>query len=378
MTPTAADAVEIPKVISLRWANSCGCGADLPVGTKASWDKPTRTMRCVPCHEKHYGITPKASLEPTLAAATANPLPAPTVSQPSISTPERPILRILPVRWKPVTCGCSRELAVGTKGSWETPAKMMRCLPCGERRSFQLATGTGDGPTTPPMPLEPVDVGRPGASLKAEYERRAQKRETSIRARHPWIGGLILAIADEPQSQVAFAKGAAGERKVADMLQGLPSISLLHNRKLAVTRRDGDIDHLAITSVGVFIIDTKHYAGSSISLKSTGGLLGPLREQLLINGREHRALLDGMAKQLEAVGAAASSWEGTVLGAVPIHGILSFVDGNFGGSSGFRIDGVLCTGPNGTKRALSESGSRLQDVARESLHRHLAALLPPA
>jgi hypothetical protein len=56
-----------------------------------------------------------------------------------------------------------------------------------------------------------VDSGVAGASALREYERRKSKRETRIRQAHPKIGGLMLALSDDPQSTRAWQTGARGE-----------------------------------------------------------------------------------------------------------------------------------------------------------------------
>lgn len=45
-----------------------------------------------------------------------------------------------------------------------------------------------------------VDPGIPAASARCEFERRRATREDRIRARHPKLGGFILALSDDPQS----------------------------------------------------------------------------------------------------------------------------------------------------------------------------------
>lgn len=60
------------------------------------------------------------------------------------------------------------------------------------------------------IPLPP-DAGLAGGSAKAEHQRRVARREQRIRQAHPRLGGLILALSDDPQSTRAWASGAVGE-----------------------------------------------------------------------------------------------------------------------------------------------------------------------
>ena len=61
---------------------------------------------------------------------------------------------------------------------------------------------------------EVVDPGTAGASARREFERRKAAREQRIRTKHPKLGGLILAVSDEPQSTTAWNTGALGEEKL--------------------------------------------------------------------------------------------------------------------------------------------------------------------
>ena len=68
-----------------------------------------------------------------------------------------------------------------------------------------------------------------------------------------------------------------------------------HNRKLRVGRRDGDIDDLVITGVGVVVVDAKLYPGAGIELRNTGGPVYSTRGQLVMDARGNHTLLAGIA-----------------------------------------------------------------------------------
>jgi hypothetical protein len=133
-----------------------------------------------------------------------------------------------------------------------------------------------------------VDRGIPGGSLLRTYEQRRMRREERIRSQHPRHGGLILALSGDPTTTTNFRSGAEAEAWVAQRLQSRvgPDVDLLFNRRLSARGRDGDIDVLAVTPNGVHIIDVKRYKGAAIRVRRTGGMLRPVREQLLIRGRD--------------------------------------------------------------------------------------------
>nr|WP_284289233.1 hypothetical protein [Angustibacter aerolatus] len=94
-------------------------------------------------------------------------------------------------------------LPEGTPAVYDRAARDVECLAC------------ADGPAAAPSPQAPAptttEAGTAGASARREHERRSAKREARIRADHPRLGGVILALTDDPQSTTAWAVGARGE-----------------------------------------------------------------------------------------------------------------------------------------------------------------------
>jgi hypothetical protein len=80
--------------------------------------------------------------------------------------------------------------------------------------------------------------GEAGASARREYERRRDAREQRIRGEHPKLGGLILALSDDPQSTKAWERGAVGEELMAKRLADVPdTFRVMHDRRIRGTRR---------------------------------------------------------------------------------------------------------------------------------------------
>ncbi len=204
---------------------------------------------------------------------------------------DRPLPRLLP-RWRP------------------TAAPGLPRAPAGR--------GGRSAPVTRP---DPIDPGTPGASARREYERRQAARETRIREKHPKLGGLILAVTDEPQSTKAWDTGAIGEERLGQKLNELAgdTLGILHDRRIPGTR--ANIDHIAVTPSGVFVIDPKRYAGRP-TLRVEGGILRPRTEKLLVGGRDRTKLVDGVLKQVDVV----RSIVGTD---VPVTGVLCFIDADW-------------------------------------------------
>ena len=248
---------------------------------------------------------------------------------------------------------CEAELPARAEAIYERETKTVRCVSHDE-----------------PEPAEPLDPGAPGASARREFERRAAKREERIRAAHPKLGGFIHAVTDDPQSTRAWDTGALGEERLGARLNQLSTdlLRVLHDRRIQGTR--ANIDHLAVTPTGVWVIDAKKYAGRP-NLRIEGGILRPRVEKLMVGSRNCTKFVDGMHKQVEVV-------TGVLGPEVPVHGVLCFVEADWpliGGA--FRTRDVLVVWPKKLYPRLQAEGP-LDAAAVDRLHRRLAQALPPA
>ena len=225
-------------------------------------------------------------------------------------------------------------LPAGTRAQWDSAAKHVTCLQCVD----SVAPPATDPPTSatipdaPPVPAPPpepvvplvdpppIDTGTPGTSARKEFERRHAKRERQIE--ETWgtgrLGRIAKFLSDDPQTTTAWAKGAHGEVRVGEILgkRLAEDAVLLHDRKVPKTR--GNIDHLAIASSGVWIIDAKKYAGK-VEKRDVGGFF-KTDLRLYVGGRDRTKSVDGLQWQVDAVRAVLDD------DAIPVHPALSFVD----------------------------------------------------
>lgn len=192
--------------------------------------------------------------------------------------------------------------------------------------------------------------GAAGGSARREYERRRTRDEQ--RARDGWgpFAGLAVALTPDRPTTRATSSVAAGEDGVGVELDRIASrsIRVLHDRRIPGSR--AGIDHVAVTTRAVWVIDAKRYSGRP-ELKIEGGLLRPRVESLLVGRRDTTSLVDGLQRQMDAVRA--------VAGEVPVLGALCFVDADWpllGGS--FRIRGIEVLWPGRLAELLcSDAGS---------------------
>ncbi|WP_322921662.1 nuclease-related domain-containing protein [Nocardioides renjunii] len=275
------------------------------------------------------------------------------------------------LRYAGVCRVCDAELAARVEAIYERFTRTVRCLDCSPAAdAISRSSVVEVRPQRASRPhSDAIDPGTPGASARREYERRQARREARIREKHPKLGGLILAVADEPQSTKSWDTGAIGEERLGEKLNDLASdsIRILHDRRIPGTR--ANIDHIALTPSGVYVIDPKRYAGRP-TLEIEGGLLRPRTEKLLVGGRDRTKLVDGVLNQVGLVRAIVGD-------DVPVVGVLCFIDADWpliGGS--FTTRGVEVLWPRKLYPRLAAPTPSQVDL--DALHRALAAALPPA
>lgn len=317
----------------LRRDDSCQrCGRALAAGSEAEWDSSARVVTCRVCLDAETSERAPAEM------SVPPPLPAHLVA------PAQPAEFALPTL---ESAGCGVD----------------------ERETIR----EGETELAPPdlVHLEPIDTGEAGASARKEHERRRAKHEQRLEER--WgtgrLGRIAKALSDDPQSTKAWAQGAAGEERVASVLEqrlGVRAV-LLHDRKVPRTR--GNIDHLAIAASGVWIIDAKRYAGK-VERRDVGGLF-TTDLRLYVGGRDRSKLVHGLGWQLDAVLSALDGAD------VPVHRALSFVDAEWPllFRKPLQLDGVWVSWPSKLADLIAEPGP-LDDDLIETTARRLAERLP--
>jgi hypothetical protein len=105
---------------------------------------------------------------------------------------------------------------------------------------------------------EELDLGSPGASAKAEFQRRRandDRRRQEVFGR--FLAPLVKAVTGEKLSTTAWDRGGRGEEKVGTFLSEAVGGSglVLHDRVIPGGR--SNIDHIAVVPSGVWVIDTQ-------------------------------------------------------------------------------------------------------------------------
>lgn len=300
------------------------------------------------------------------------------------TTPAQPHERELRLRYAGNCRDCGTPLAAGTRARWNHVSRTVHCLTCPIPRpplekspASRVAVALEHG--TP-------NWGTAGASAQRLFEKQESRRRTRLRTR--WVavvvlaffgalGGAILAavldihaaafvalgavlpvlkLVATPQHIDAWRSGAAGEREVGARLDRLrPSgVLTLHDRR--VPGRRTNIDHIAVSPTGVYVIDTKNHAGK---ISST-------RDGLRVAGRRCDQMVTGIHAQMAVV---RDVLDDQILSAAAIHGVLCFTRAEL---PWIRITpkGVALLNPRGLTRTLRKPGP----LSPHQVH-HLATVL---
>ena len=285
--------------------------------------------------------------------------------------------RSLKIRRADTCVSCGAGLAAGTVAYWDAEAKTVTCLTCrGETTSVSEAQPPEDLPIAP----RELNRGTAGASARRRYERLHEQREQVARDRlGKRLGGLYLALSTEPQSTVAWAQGARGERLLGEYLEKLhddATVIVLHDRRIPGSR--ANVDHIAITREGgVWAIDAKNYTGK-VQRIDKGGWFST-DERLYVGRRDCSKLVAGMAKQVEAIKHALGEPVMQEFD-VTVKAALCFVDAEWSlFAKPFALDGVWVGWARalGTRLSLQSEGALAPEHVR-LLARRVTEALPPA
>jgi hypothetical protein len=155
------------------------------------------------------------------------------------------------------------------------------------------------------------------------------------------------------------------------VLDGIEGIVALHDRKVPGGR--ANIDHIAVTPTGVWIIDTKRYVDSAVEFRNVGGWFRT-DQRLYVRGRDRTNLVDAMGWQVEVI---TEAMQGVDFEAV-VKPMLCFVGSTWGWfPKAFKVRGVAVCWPLALPEVLSRPGL-LDHDAIGHLARHMASTLLPA
>ena len=266
--------------------------------------------------------------------------------------------RVLTLR-RPGRCAtCGVSLDKGTKAFWDPDARLVFCAI--------------HRPTDNPE----LDLGVAGRSAQREHDRKVARRDQRVRAKHPAIGGALLAISGQPQTTRSWANGARGEVVIGRRLDALArkGVITLHDRKVPHSRTN--IDHISIGPRGVFVIDAKYREQGRVEKRGSGSIFRSGSPQLYVGRRNCSELVTKMGGQVQTVTSALAGLPEAV--DVPVRPVLAFVNAEWGVfASSIEVDGVLVVWPRELVRRVARPGP-LPHARRAAIAVRLSSALRPA
>ena len=291
---------------------------------------------------------------------------------------QSPDAKLMRLRYAGSCETCNATLSAGTTAWYDRSRRKVRCQSC--------------LPSAPEA--QPFASGTAGDSAAREYQRRSERHQQKVQTQlaedaawrkqvkhdHPILGGIVSLVTPkpaqgpEPQHVKAWKTGSDGERKVGARLDAWAEATggrVLHDRRIPPGK--ANIDHIALNSESVWIIDAKEYKGT---VSSSGGIL--TQPELHIAGRRKTHLADAVRSQMDRVAAAldaAAAGDRRPL----VFGVLCFVGADwplFGGT--FTINGITVAWPAATVKLLTPKAGHNDPAQPDRWVRVLADAFPPA
>lgn len=200
--------------------------------------------------------------------------------------------------------------------------------------------------------------GFAGASARRESERLGRLRSSTIPAPFSASGDLAN-----------WRSGTTGEQIVGSALEDLvvDGIRAVHDRRVPGSL--ANIDHIAISPSGVYVVDSKNHVGRP-RVDTLGGS-GSAERRLYVERDDVTHFVHGVHRQVRVVIDALAD------PAVPVRGILCFVGASWELINGYLINGVGVTSLAGLRELLRTPGP-LRPTDVNELHGRLSGALDPA
>lgn len=176
------------------------------------------------------------------------------------------------------------------------------------------------------------------------------------------------------QSTESWSVGSRGERAEAAHLAALngEGIVVIHDCRIPGSK--ANIDHIAVSSSGVYVIDAKVTKGA-VSARTTGPIWNRGSGKLYFGGRDRSAVLEGMNHQVNVVSGALGN---EMLDEVPIHPMVVVVGAEWKWlAKPLRVRGVWVGWPKAMVKFVDREGPISPAMIRR-LATTLAVNLPGA
>lgn len=240
---------------------------------------------------------------------------------------------------------CGAELSARQEAVYERASKSVRCVEC---PTAAVAPEAAPLPAVQPERSAP-EGGVAGAAAQREYERRKAKREERVRAQHPKIGGLVLALSDDPQSTTALVIGCQGRDRAGSAARQARVRDNRRHARPAYTGHEGQ--HRPPRRHGRGSVRRRREALRRQASRTSCRRRHPAaREKLMVGGRDRTKLVHGVLGQVERVRAALDDES------IEVSGVLCFIDADWPLiRAAFSTRGVRVVSPRRLSKILDEA-----------------------
>ncbi|GAA2159002.1 hypothetical protein [Pedococcus bigeumensis] len=381
----------VPEVVRLKEAGVCGCGQVVAAGERAGWARRARRVVCLSCLAG-FSTPPEEDGSTMYYEA---PVDGDDEAQ-LLGLPE-PVAVVIPADWGPS--------APSSLPSWQRSAGITVDLPAAAPVSPAAADPAGPsvvvqftppapvdedaGPTSCPTPAVDVTTARPPAPAEdvttepptapavevvADASVVAVSHEAvaivgpSHRRRTFLPAGLLALRASRGREPGVTGLPDGATRTILDAAADAGVLSL-HDRRMPGRR--ARIAHLAVGASGVYVIDVVRAKNASVEVRPVDDP-APLARELVVGGRPMTPTVTATKGRVDIV---RGLLDEVGLSAVPVVGVLCFVDAAVPSEGGLEVEGVRVTGKDGLS-ALVRSEGALDADHLETLVEYLSERLP--
>ena len=267
------------------------------------------------------------------------------------------------------TCvSCGQTLPSKTCAWWDSAERTVTCIAC-------RPTGT-----TIPRPMRPslrppvtAESGSGDDSLPHEYQRSVAtlRRRPGVIFGEQIIGDLGAHLIDESAPTSSRVEGPSDDGVLAAFLDREVGhvATLLHDRRVPATRNN--IDHLVVSSTGIWVIDVEDHPGK-VERRNAGGRFAP-DPRLFVAQSDKTELVAGVAERAAAVEQVLAT---VGFSSIPIRGCLCFNDADWPfRPKPFSIDGVWVGWPRALVKTLLAAPAPERSALATLVH-HLSVEFP--
>lgn len=374
----------VPVVVRLEQAGVCGCGRIVAAGERAGTTRQPGHVVCLPCLAAFSaGPSDAAKADDTgVAQGDATPAVGDPVDGPdgplgaSDGGPVRelraPVAVVIPADWGPPSPGSvpSWQRSAGVAGALSpaAPATATDAAPVSAPAHVAAPAAPDPAPDAAPAPTTPLVA--PASSVVAVASEAVAVVTPSHRRRTLLPPGLLALRPSRGRQPGVAGHPDAATRALLEAAADSGVLSL-HDRRMPGRR--GRIAHLAVGAGGVFVIDVVHGKSASVEVRPVDERKPDTRE-LLVGGRSMASTVEATRGRVATVRALLDEVQ---LSAVPVVGVVCFVDATVRSDAEPEVAGVQVTGRAGLPTLVDAEGA-LDREHRETLLEYLTDRLPAA